>query len=295
MTEDLIDEDAPDNETWGHAPPFVPSLRHDESKSASQFRVELERLSRSDDPLLEKGMLGRYQLQRRIGRGGMGTVYAAYDPLNHRSVAIKILHAALSQDEVLRRRFQREARLLAEIDSIHVTKLYEIAEADGCFFLVQELVEGESLAERIKSTGRLSEREAIDIAVDVTTALMQLHERGIVHRDVKPENILLCPMIADDVEARRVLAKLTDLGIARQEQAAESVALTSAQSMLGTPLYMSPEHFYGGSQVNDQSDLYSLGATLFHALTGQPPFQADTALALADAHRHSPTDRKSVV
>ena len=289
MTEDVIDEDVPENETWGQAPPFIPSLRNDESKSASQFRADLERLSLSDDPLLEKGTLGCYQLQRKIGRGGMGTVYAARDPVNHRSVAIKILHAALNQDEVLRRRFQREARMLAEIDSIHVTKLYEIAEADGCFFLVMELVEGQSLAERIKSSGRLSEREAIDIAVDVATALMQLHEHGIVHRDVKPENILLCPLDTNDVEARRVLAKLTDLGIARQEQAAESVALTSAQSMLGTPLYMSPEHFYGGAQVNNQSDLYSLGATLFHALTGQPPFQAGTALALADAHRHSPS------
>ncbi len=291
----MFDKDVPENETWGNAPPFVPSLRNDESKSASQFRVELERLSKSDDPLLERGTLGRYQLQRRIGRGGMGTVYAAYDPLNHRSVAIKILHAALSQDEVLRRRFQREARLLAEIDSIHVTRLFEIAEADGCYFLVQELVAGQSLAERIKSSGRLSEREAIDIAVDVATALMQLHEHGIVHRDVKPENILLCPLDTGDVEARRVLAKLTDLGIARQDQAAESVALTSAQSMLGTPLYMSPEHFYGGAQVNNQSDLYSLGATLFHALTGQPPFQASTALALADAHRHSPTPNPQAV
>lgn len=286
MTDDSLDEILTANDTWGDVPPFVPSDRKAESRSASQFRMDAARLATSDDPLLERGTLGAYQLHRKIGRGGMGTVYAGFDPLNERPVAIKILHATFINDDVLQRRFQREARLLSEVDSIYVTRLYEIAEADGCCFLVQELVEGQSLAERIKANGPLTESDAIGIVIDVASALVELHQRGIVHRDVKPENILLCQQQPE--AACSYHAKLTDLGIARQEAAQESLALTSAQSMLGTPLYMSPEHFYGGTHVSSQSDLYSLGATLFHALTGRPPFQADTALALADAHRHAP-------
>ncbi|MEJ7595117.1 MAG: protein kinase [Planctomycetaceae bacterium] len=201
--------------------------------------------------------------------------------------------ATLCQNDELRLRFQREARMLAEIDSIYVTRLYEISEADGYFFLVQELVNGQSLAAYMKSSGLLCEREAIGITVDVATALTKLHELGIVHRDVKPENILLCS--AGDNVNGTTIAKLADFGIARQQHSSEFVTLTAAESMLGTPLYMSPEHFYGGSQVSHQSDLYSLGATLFHALAGQPPFQADTALALADAHRHAPAPNPQTV
>jgi serine/threonine protein kinase len=276
-----------DDDAWNAPPPFVPSTRSDEATSASKFHTDLERISSSNDPLLEQGKLSHYQLLRTIGRGGMGTVYAAFDAINDRNVAVKVLHAELVHQPHVRRRFEREARMLAEIDCPFVTKLFELSDTDGYLFLVQELIEGQSLAERISTAGHLSESETIQIGICVTTALHELHRIGIVHRDVKPENILLVRGVTDD--AGRVIAKLSDLGIARMEEAPDTTAITSAQSMLGTPLYMSPEHFDGGAQVTDQSDIYSLGATLFHALTGQPPYRADTFLALADAHRHSPT------
>ena len=288
MADNISDEERDlDEGDWSVPPPFVPPLRSGETASASKFHTDLERLSGSNDPLLDRGKLGRYKLLRMIGRGGMGTVYAAYDALHDRNVAVKILHAELVHQSHVRRRFEREAKMLAEIDCPFVTKLFEISDTDGYLFLVQELIEGQSLAQQIATTGRLSESETIQIGICITTALHELHSSGIVHRDVKPENILLVRGATDD--AGRVMAKLSDLGIARMEEAPDTTAITSAQSMLGTPLYMSPEHFDGGSQVTDQSDIYSLGATLFHALTGQPPFHADTFLALADAHRHART------
>ncbi len=287
VADNISDEDIDlDDGAWSVPPPFVPSSRSGESASAAKFHTDLERLSTSDDPLLEKGKLGRYPLLRMIGRGGMGTVYAAYDSINNRNVAVKVLHAELVHQPHVRRRFEREAKMLAEIDCPFVTKLFEISDTDGYLFLVQELIEGQSLAEQITSAGGLSEATTIQIGICITTALHELHRSGIVHRDVKPENILLVRGATDD--AGRIIAKLSDLGIARMEEAPDTTAITSAQSMLGTPMYMSPEHFDGGSQVTDQSDIYSLGATLFHAMTGQPPFPADTFLALADAHRHAP-------
>lgn len=287
------DESASGSDTWGSAPPFVPPLPVDESEANFRFRGDLRRLSAAEDPLLSRGRLGRFQLRRLIGRGGMGTVYAADDPLHDRSVALKILHPALRQQPEVLRRFRRESRLLSQIDSDFVTRLYEIGEADGQIYLVQELVEGQTLAELIHARKQLTERQAVGIGMQIASALVVLHTHGIVHRDVKPDNILICPPAhpARTVDQEHFAAKLTDLGVARQEHVAESVAVTSAQSLLGTPLYMSPEQFYGGTQVNEQSDLYSLGATLFHAMTGRPPFQEDSALALADSHRHSPVPR----
>ena len=294
MADNFSDDDLDlDDDLWSALPPFVPPLQKDDGVAASKFRTELERLSSSDDPLLEKGILGQYQLLRVIGRGGMGTVYAAYDTIHARDVAVKVLHAELVHQPHVRRRFEREARMLAEVDCLFVTKLFEISDIDGCLFLVQELINGQSLAERIASAGHLPESEAVQIGICITTALCELHQRGIVHRDVKPENILL--LSGDKNAAGNVVAKLSDLGIARMEESPDTTAITSAQSMLGTPLYMSPEHFDGGSQVTAQSDLYSLGATLFHALTGQPPYSADTFLALADAHRHSPTPNPQTI
>ncbi len=290
LPDEQVDELTDDDETWVGAPPFVPSHSAVASDASSKFHGHLRKLSDSEDPLLANGVLGRFLLRRRIGAGGMGTVYAAFDPLHDRSVAIKILHSALNQQSDVLRRFQRESRLLAEINSEYVTKLFEIGDDHGQIYFVQELVDGQSLAELIKTSGALTESQAIGISVDVAMALAALHSHGIVHRDVKPENVLICVQNSSEsgVASTRLSAKLTDLGIARQEHVNESVVITAAESLLGTPLYMSPEHFYGGAQVNELSDVYSLGATLYHALTGAPPFRGDSALALADSHRHQP-------
>ena len=279
-----------EDQAWIDPPPFVGMPASAVRRAESQFYEDLQRLSQSDDPLLARGTLGRYQLISQIGQGAMGTVYSAYDPLHKRSVAIKILRTEVSQNNELRRRFEREARLLAEIQSVHVTRLFEVAEIAGYYCVVQELVNGQTLAEFVKSQGPLSESKALEISIDVATALVEIHSRGIVHRDVKPENILLCDLKASAHKSGLMdsLAKLADFGIARHHETTESIALTSGESLLGTPLYMSPEQFYGGSGVDHRSDLYSLGATLFYAVTGQPPFQSDNTLALADAHRHSP-------
>ena len=202
---------------------------------------------------------GRYTLQREIGRGGAGIVHLAHDEVLGRSVAIKrigLLPGTTGHDIA---RAEREARLAAGINHPHVVSIFDLVKDEDCYWLVMEYVEGRTLAELIAAEGPLRTTRAAGIIAQAADALIQAHKAGIVHRDVKPSNI----MVSDDNHA-----KLADFGIAR---AASDAALTQTGLVTGSPAYLAPE-VASGAAATPASDVWSLGGALFHALTGRPPY-----------------------
>jgi tRNA A-37 threonylcarbamoyl transferase component Bud32 len=218
---------------------------------------------------------GRFQLQEKIGTGGMSTVYLAFDPTLERRVAIKVMHQDISKDPDQLERFRREARAVARLNHPHVVTVIDAGEDEGNPYIVFEYVEGETLKDRIHRMGRLPVPEAVAYAIEIGRALECAHSHRMVHRDVKPQNVLI------DYEGR---AKVTDFGIARS---LELDGLTAAGRVLGTTDYVSPEQALG-HQVTEQSDIYSLGICLFEMLTGEVPFRADTQVAVAMKHVREP-------
>ena len=230
--------------------------------------------------------IGRFRLLSLLGEGGMGTVYKAEAPIDGRFVAIKVLRSDLTENPKVMRRFHKEARLLAEVKNPYVANFLEVNEDDGLHFMAIEFVPGSDLASHIQKNGVLSERDAIAAVADVTRALVDAHEQDIIHRDLKPENILL--QISEDGGLPKV--KLTDFGLARHVDETESLHLTSAGTLLGTPLYMSPEQCKG-DDLDPRADVYSLGATFYHLLVGEPPFSAPSIVALIAKHINEPAPR----
>ena len=219
---------------------------------------------------------GRYALGRLLGAGGAGKVFAGRDERLHRDVAIKLVPTA-SAEPVARQRFVREARTAAAFTHPNAVALYDAGEADGSLYLVMELVDGESLAEMLAARGPLGPAESERIMSAVLSALAAAHGAGIVHRDVKPGNVLLG---ADGA------VKLADFGIAKRlDDAAGDVTVVG--DIIGTPKYLAPE-LVGGAPATPSSDVYAAGVVLFEMLAGRPPFDADTPLATALAHRDHP-------
>jgi serine/threonine-protein kinase len=217
-------------------------------------------------------LAGQYALECEIGRGGMGVVYRARDVKLDRLVAIKTLPAHLAADASIRERFLREARTAASLSHPNIVPIYRADEIGGFVFFAMGYVDGESLAERIQARGSISPPEVVRALCDVADALSYAHGRGVVHRDVKAENILI-----DKTSGR---AMVTDFGIARL---AEAAPLTATGQVLGTVYYMSPEQISGDS-VDARSDVYELGVVGFYALSGRFPFNAELASAVLVAH-----------
>src|SRR4051812_46440572 len=218
---------------------------------------------------------GRYRLDAQVGSGGMSTVYRAFDTTLERRVAIKLMHRPLAQDSDQLERFRREARAVAQLNHPHIVGVIDAGEdsdpARPAPFIVFEFVDGETLKERIKRNGRLAIPEALAYAIEIARALGAAHAQGIVHRDVKPQNVLI------DEEGA---AKVTDFGIART---LDQEGLTADGRVLGTTDYVSPEQALG-HDVTGQSDLYSLGIVLFEMLTGDVPFRGENQVAVAMKH-----------
>jgi serine/threonine-protein kinase len=226
---------------------------------------------------------GRYRLDAQIGSGGMSTVYRAFDTVLERQVAIKLMHREIAADAAQLERFRREARAVAQLNHPHVVGVIDAGEApppdeSSGFgepvtmpYIVFEYVEGETLKDRIRRAGRLPIPEAVAYAIEIARALQAAHERRIVHRDVKPQNVLI------DAEGT---AKVTDFGIARS---LTEEGLTADGRVLGTTDYVSPEQALG-HDVGPQSDLYSLGIVLFEMLTGDVPFHGDNQISVAMKH-----------
>ncbi len=217
----------------------------------------------------------RYRLEEQIGSGGMSTVYRAFDPTLERWVAIKLMHSDISSDPDQLERFRREAKAVARLSHPHVVTVIDFGEDDGTPYIVLEYVEGETLKERIRRMGRLPLAEAVAYAIEVGWALSCAHSELLVHRDVKPQNVLI------DQEGR---AKVTDFGIARS---LEVSGLTAPGRVLGTTDYVSPEQALGHG-VTEQSDVYSLGVLLYEMLTGEVPFRAESQVAVAMKHVREP-------
>src|SRR3954469_1223166 len=214
---------------------------------------------------------GRYRLDAQIGAGGMSTVYRAFDANLERRVAIKLLHREIAADSGQIERFRREARAVAQLSHPHIVGVIDAGEDEGRPYIVFEYVEGETLKERIRRMGRLPVDEAIAYAIEIARALGCAHSHHIVHRDVKPQNVLI------DGEGS---AKVTDFGIART---LDQDGLTADGRVLGTTDYVSPEQALG-HDVNGQSDIYSLGMVLYEMLTGEVPFSGENQVAVAMKH-----------
>jgi serine/threonine-protein kinase len=221
---------------------------------------------------LESVAGGRYRVERTLGGGGMAVVLLARDGELDRPVAIKVLAEHLARDPSFRKRFLREARLAAGLAHPNVVQVFDAGEDGGRPYIVMECVDGETLAEVLARRGRLPPDEAVVLALQACAGLQHAHEAGLVHRDVKPRNLLLR---SDGT------LKLVDFGIAR---AAEETRLTQAGTVLGTAAYLSPEQA-AGEEVTAAADVYSLGAVLYELLTGRTPYTFETLAELA--HRQS--------
>ena len=231
--------------------------------------LALDFLQPATDPAY-LGRLAQFDVMRVLGRGGMGLVLEAFDSRLQRSVAIKVLDPDLASDDVARQRFCREARTAASISHENVVAVHQVERsAEGALpFLVMQLITGESLEQRLARTGKLPVREVVRIGLQAAQGLAAAHAQGLIHRDIKPGNILL--------ESTGDRVKLTDFGLAR---VADDVKLTRSGFVTGTPLYMAPEQALG-EQPDPRSDLFSLGAVLYEMCAGQPPFAGNSALAI---------------
>jgi serine/threonine-protein kinase len=217
----------------------------------------------------------RYEVEELVGHGGMSSVYKAQDTLLERHVALKILHEQYSADDDFVERFKREARSVAQLQHPNIVTVIDRGEEDGCQYIVFEYIDGESLKQLVDRTGPLPARRVVELGLQIAEALAFAHQHGLVHRDVKPQNVLIDP------DGR---AKVTDFGIARS---LEAQGLTATGRVLGTTDYVSPEQALG-HEVTGQSDIYSLGIVLYEMLTGEAPFRADTQVAVAMKHVREP-------
>jgi beta-lactam-binding protein with PASTA domain/tRNA A-37 threonylcarbamoyl transferase component Bud32 len=224
----------------------------------------------------------RYELNHLIARGGMAEVYRAHDRLLDRPVALKVLFPELSIDRSFVERFRREAQAAANLSHHNIVPVFDWGEDTGTYFIVMEFIDGRPLSSILKSAGPLSAERAADIGSHVAAALGYAHKHGVVHRDVKPGNVL----ITDDGHV-----KVTDFGIARAMNTEESLTQTGA--VMGTATYFSPEQAEGLG-VDARSDIYSLGVVLFEMVTGRPPFLGDSPVAVASKHvrDHPPAPRE---
>lgn len=244
------------------------------SKSLLEIMVESRVLTRSQMVRLlqeagettKKFQIPGYQVISKIGKGSMGVVYKARQMSVDRVVAIKILLDSLAQNKEFIKRFEREAKIAARLSHNNIVNAIDAGEVDGHYFFVMEYVEGDTIKDRLDKHKTFDEKEALRIVLAVAEALKHAHSRGLIHRDVKPENVIL---------TKEGGIKLADLGLARITDD-EKWGLSEAGMAIGTPYYISPEQVRGQTNIDIRADIYSLGATLYHMVTGRVPYSGET-------------------
>ena len=227
--------------------------------------------------------VGPYQVIGQLGHGGMATVYKAYHPRLDRNVAIKVMHKAFTEDAGFIARFEREAQIVAKLEHPHIVPVYDFNELDGQPYLVMKFIEGQTL-KRVLSDGPMPLPEIIRVMDDMAGALTYAHQHGVLHRDIKPSNIVI---------DNKGVPFLTDFGLARVTKAGASTL--SADMILGTPQYISPEQASGQAELDPRTDVYSLGVILYEMVVGRVPFNADTPYAVVHDHIYTDLPRPSVI
>lgn len=217
----------------------------------------------------------RYEIVKTIGEGGMANVYLAYDTILDRNVAVKVLRGDLANDEKFVRRFQREALSASSLSHPNIVEVYDVGEDDGKYYIVMEYIEGKHLKTILKKRGKLTVTEVVDIMLQITEGMAHAHDSYIIHRDIKPQNI----MILDNG-----VVKITDFGIAT---ALNSTQLTQTNSVMGTVHYLPPEQA-NGKGATIRSDVYSMGILMYELLCGKLPFRGDNAVEIALKHLKEP-------
>ncbi|MCA9054905.1 MAG: serine/threonine protein kinase, partial [Planctomycetaceae bacterium] len=223
--------------------------------------------------------LGKYQIERRLGAGGMGAVFLAHDTDLKRTVALKVLPKDRKENPTLVKRFKAEAQAVAQLQHPNVVSIFETGEIQGFPYLALEFVDGQDLQTRIEKRGPLPPKRSLKIMRQVVDALQHAYEKNIVHRDIKPSNLLVQP---DGT------AKITDFGLARSVDETLDTSITRAGTTVGTIDYISPEQACNSKAADIRSDIYSLGCTWYHMLTGEPPFPEGNIQNKLQGHMTAP-------
>ncbi|MDD2707367.1 MAG: ankyrin repeat domain-containing protein [Verrucomicrobiae bacterium] len=231
-----------------------------------------------DDPL--KGItLSKYEIERRLGAGGMGVVYLARDTLLERQIALKVLPPEMATDEVAVQRFLREAQAAAHLHHQNIVEVYDTGAEQDLFFFAMEYVGGGSVGDELRDEGWIDENDALKITRQAALALDYAHQQGVIHRDIKPDNLLR----NDKGEV-----KIADLGLAHWKPDESALSLTTTGTVVGTPYYISPEQISGEKTIDARADVYSLGVTLYHMLAGRPPFKEGSSPEIMAQHLTKP-------